>query len=344
MLCVAECPSGGLEINSFNFYSIISKLRKSSGGTEGGLPPVLACNMQEDIKAHVNTFCMGYLSEEHLIALLIFLDTPLQFNLTGCKTCKNSFIVDVLKKRLESVETKIFSTQAKACDYTLHPTRYTLNNIMLIEDKSDLQYQAIPYDRRGFFGALKKLTMEGAASFLGSAADQKQMQAYGDKVLPFKRRLLNKALSIMIESNTKDNKTSVSQRGTTGNENVIPTQVGIQRKEELDSPIESGNDMVGGLSNKILANYYFDLVVDDNCDMCFACIGMCPTGALKSNEHESINEEHTPLSKGGMLFNASFCNGCGLCSDFCMQSSISIKHGFSGNPFKEKCVKKVNNA
>ncbi|MBI5049629.1 MAG: hypothetical protein HZC11_01830 [Nitrospirae bacterium] len=334
MLCVAECPSGGLEINSFNFYSAISKLRK--------VPlPVMGCNIREDIKAHVNTFCMGYLSEEHLIALLVFLDTPLQLNLTGCKTCKNSFIVDVLKKRLELVETKIFSTQAKACDYTLHATRYTLNKITLVEDKSALRYEDVPFDRRGFFGTLKGLAMEGAANFLDSAADQKQMSAYGDKVLPFKRRVLNKALSVMIESNTKDNKTSVSQRGTTGNENVIPTQVGIQRKEELDSCFRR-NDAVGGLSNKILKNYYYNLVVDDNCDMCFACVGMCPTGALK--EPHVSDDEHGENAPRQLLFNASFCNGCGLCSDFCVQSSISIKRGFSENPFEEKCMKKVNNA
>ncbi|MDP3297570.1 MAG: hypothetical protein Q8N09_08275 [Thermodesulfovibrionia bacterium] len=315
--------------------------------------------MQEDIKAHINTFCMGFLSEEHLIALLIFVQAPLQLNLTECKSCKNSFIVDVLKKRLELVETKISPHPIPLPNGERGRVR---GKIMLIEDKSDLQYQAIPYDRRGFFSALKKLTMKGAASFLDSAVDQKQMSAYGDKVLPFKRKLLNRVLSVMIENNTKDKESviarSVSPHLSLRGSQSEPkqSQSEIPRFARNDKEKAARNDKEKGLSNKILANYYFDLVVDDNCDMCFACIGMCPTGALKEphvsdDEHESINKEHTPLNpplvrgelKGGMLFNASFCNGCGLCSDFCVQSSISIKHGFSGEtPFEEKCVKKEN--
>jgi len=181
--------------------------------------------------------------------------------------------------------------------------------------------------------------MEGAASFLDSAADQKQMSSYGDKVLPFKRKILNRVRSVMIEDNTKNKETFALQRDSKGNEKENSRGV---------SPRVSGK-MPDLFLNRILENYYYDLVIDDNCDMCFACIGMCPTGALKSNEHESINEETTPLKpplergelKRGMLFNASFCNGCGLCSDFCAQSSINIKQGFSGDsPFEERRVKK----
>jgi len=332
MVCVAECPSGAIDIPSLNFYSIISKLRK--------IPhlPVLACNIKEELDAHVTTFCLGFLSEEHLIALMVFIREPLQINLTGCKTCKNSFIVDALKKRLDSVISNFEFRISNFNPSPLPPAPYTLN-IRLIENKTDLQYQDVPFDRRGFFGALKGLAKEGAANLFVSVAESKDTTtAYSEKVLPFKRRLLNKALSIMIESNTKDNKTSVSQRGTTSNGNVILTQAGIQRKMGLDSPIESGNDMVGGLSNKILANYYFDLLVDENCDMCFACRGMCPTGALRETY---MNDAHGENPEQKLLFNASLCNGCGLCSDFCAQSSISIKQGFSGNPFEEKCAKSL---
>jgi len=185
-----------------------------------------------------------------------------------------------------------------------------LGHIRLIEDKSDLQYQAIPYDRRGFFGALKKLTMEGAASLLDSAADQNQMSSYGDKVLPLKRRLLNSVLSVMIEKN-------VPSREDRGDEAV--------------------------LLRKVLNNYYYNLVLDNNCDKCFACAGMCPTGALKGSHISDDEQPHLnpPLVrwelKGGLLFDTSFCSGCGLCSDFCSKRSISVKQGFSGtNSFEDK--------
>lgn len=286
MLCAAACPSGGLEINSFNFYSVLSRLRK--------VPrmPVLACNMREDIKAHVNTFCMGYLSEEHLMALLVFLEAPLQLDLIGCKSCKNSFIIDVLKKRLESVNRNL--------------SREMPGKIILIEDETKLQFQAVPYDRRGFFGAIKKLTMEGAATLLESAADREQTASYGDKVLPLKRRLLNSAVSLMIE-------------------------------QKASSREDGGDEAV--LLREILKNYYYNLVLDDNCNKCFACVGMCPTGALK--EQDVSDDGPGDIAPRQLLFDASFCNGCGLCSDFCAQSSISIMRGFSVySPLEERRVKK----
>lgn len=285
LLCVAECPSGGLEIDSFNFFSVLSKLRKIPHHTfgEGGAPLVLACNMREDIKAHVTTPCMGFLSEEHLTALAAILQAPLQLNLTGCKSCRNSFIVDALKKRLAAVKAKLSSTEADACGCA--------NKIMLIEDKSHLRYQPVPYDRRGFFGALKKLTMERAADVIDNAADQKQAPSYGDKILPFKRRLLNIVITVLIENNN-----SSSREGKV-------------------------------LFRGILKNYYHNLLFDDNCDKCFACVGMCPTGALKSSQVSSDEYvEDAPPPK--LLFDATLCSGCGLCSDFCSKGSISIKQGF----------------
>ena len=273
LLCVAECPSGGLEIPSLNFYSLISK----SGKTP---LPVMGCNARGNSNKHVNinTSCMGFLSEEHLIALLIFLKAPLQLDLTGCKDCKNGFIVDVLKTRLESVLSNF--------------TPHTLDKIILVEDISALKYEDVPYDRRGFFGALKKLAMEGAVNFVDSTSTQKNTQMFSKKTLPFKRNLLNKARSF---------------------DNTI--------------------------SKQIIENYYYDLIIDDNCDLCFACRGMCPTGAIKEfYGSDDDSEESTPPK---LLFNSYRCNGCGLCSDFCMQSSISIKKGFlEGNPFEEKCIRK----
>lgn len=266
MLCVSECPSEGIEISQFNFYSIILKLRKVPN-------PMLGCN-KEEVKAHVNSFCMGLLSEEHIISLLVFLNEPLQINLTNCKDCKNGFIVDVLKKRVESV---------------LRATHYALNKIALIEDKSTLQYKDIPCDRRSFFSVLKSLSLEGVQSIASGAAEPKGGHAFSEEALPFKRRLLNKAFSLAESKLLKDG---------------------------------------------IIKNYYYDLAIDDNCNMCSACVGMCPTGAI---EEDYGDVENSPRK---LLFSTSLCVGCNLCADFCEEKALKIKKGFPlNNPFDKKCVK-----
>jgi ferredoxin len=74
---------------------------------------------------------------------------------------------------------------------------------------------------------------------------------------------------------------------------------------------------------------------------------MCPTGALKSNydihggdNNSAYHPEET--EKQELFFFSSLCTGCGLCSDFCVNNSISIKQGFPGeDPFKITCVRRV---
>lgn len=82
----------------------------------------------------------------------------------------------------------------------------------------------------------------------------------------------------------------------------------------------------------LLKNYYYTVEATDMCNDCFACIGMCPTGALKID------------SKGDdrrLSFSAALCNGCGLCEEFCPNRSVAVKNGFPGdNPFEFNPVKK----
>ena len=66
----------------------------------------------------------------------------------------------------------------------------------------------------------------------------------------------------------------------------------------------------------LLKNYYYTVDATDTCNNCFACIGMCPTGALKIESKGDDRE---------LFFNTSLCNGCGLCEGFCMSSSVAIK-------------------
>ena len=76
-----------------------------------------------------------------------------------------------------------------------------------------------------------------------------------------------------------------------------------------------------------MKNYYYTVNITEDCDSCFACIGICPAGAIKVDRNDTDDPK--------LLFNSSLCSGCGLCKGFCMNNAIVIEKGFSGlNPFE----------
>jgi NAD-dependent dihydropyrimidine dehydrogenase PreA subunit len=236
-----------------DFYSVIGELRKIQA-------PVLGCNVRSGLAAHERTACLGFLSEEHLIGLLSFVQKPLQMNLTGCKNCSNGFIVDVLRERLRSLARKISSN--------------VFERLRIVENEADLHYEDISCDRRGFFKVMKDRTVRKTVGLLDNTKRKDHTLSYSDKALPHRKELLNRSLSVLPQ------------------------------------------DMRKG----VLEHYYYDIKVDETCNDCFACVGMCPTGALKSAEEESDTT---------LLFNSSLCSGCGLCESFCKSNSIRLTRGFS---------------
>jgi len=262
MMCVSSCPSDCFEIKGLDFYSLIGKLRKiqSSVGS-----PVLGCRANVKTLSHEKTFCFGFLSEEHIIALSVFMSSHLQIDLSGCADCRNRFIIAALEKRIHDVEAKI--------------SIGAVDKVRLIKNKKALDFQDVSYDRRGFFKVFKNLTLIKAAGLFGDEDHGEETQAYSAKKVPFKRDLLNRALKVLPEE---------TQRA-------------------------------------LLKNYYYTVDATDTCNNCFACIGMCPTGALKI---ENSGDERD------LFFSAALCNGCRLCESFCMSSAVAIENGFSGdNPF-----------
>jgi ferredoxin len=72
---------------------------------------------------------------------------------------------------------------------------------------------------------------------------------------------------------------------------------------------------------------YYTINLNEDCNNCFACVGMCPSGALKISRDDAD-------TVSSLSFNTSLCNGCGLCRDFCFNNALNMKQGFSGaNPF-----------
>jgi ferredoxin len=261
MLCVSACPSGCFEIIGLDFYSLTGRLRKVQTSVQS---PVLGCLSDVKKTAHEKTFCLGFLSEEHIIALYVFLHDPMQIDLSGCTDCRNSFIAGTLESRVAAIEEK-----------TSLPVS---EKIMLIRNKAEIDFHAVSYDRRGFFSALKNATFLKASVLFENNSEP--VLSYSAKKLPFKRELLNRAAKLLPEE---------AQRA-------------------------------------LFENYYYDAKITGDCNNCFACIGMCPSGALKIEENDSGRE---------LFFSSSLCSGCGLCENFCITRAVGIKKGFPGkNPFE----------
>lgn len=270
MLCVSSCRSDCFEIKGFDFHSLIGKLRKIESSVG---PPVLGCKANIKPSSHAKTCCFGFLSEEHIIALSVLMDGPVQIDLSGCMDCRNSFIIDALDKRIKDIDAR---TSIKTAD-----------KVRLIRNKADLHFQEVSYNRRGFFKTLKDFTRVQTAGLFSDEDHGEERQAYSAKTVPFKRELLNRVLAISPEETRK----------------------------------------------ALLKNYYYTVEATDTCDNCFACIGMCPTGALKIKNNGDDKD---------LFFSAALCNGCSLCESFCMSHSVVVKNEFSGdNPFEFLIAKKV---
>lgn len=263
MLCVSECPSGCFVAAEGDFPVLLSKL----SNMQNSVPhTVLGCKQARDTEAHEKTSCLGFLSEEHIIALTGRLVKPLTLNLTACGECRNSFIVETLKERIQSALTKTSLDVRK--------------RIILAEKNEDLVFEDVSLDRRGFFQALKTMGFTQVAGLIDK--DEAEMPAsYTAKRLPLKRDLLNSVVRKLSD---------------------------------------------GNLAADILHGYAFTVKAGSSCTNCFACIGMCPTGALKIKKNAEGQ---------GLLFNPSLCTGCGLCGDFCPTEAVSVSPGFFGNNYFE---------
>jgi ferredoxin len=75
---------------------------------------------------------------------------------------------------------------------------------------------------------------------------------------------------------------------------------------------------------RLINNYYYSVSIKGECDLCGACGGVCPTGALKVQWDDPI----------GLYFSSYLCIGCGLCVDICEDKKIQLTPQVSDDIFQ----------
>lgn len=91
------------------------------------------------------------------------------------------------------------------------------------------------------------------------------------------------------------------------------------QKRRIPNKVNLIKDLIGKTTQesqkKISSLFLPKLTINDDCDCCPLCKGICPTGALRIDR-----------TAGKILkFNASDCNLCGLCVEFCKKNAITFR-------------------
>ena len=169
LLCTTVCPSGALEQGS-NFQECLTKLARVPA-------PILGCLMTAE-SAHGTISCLGGLSEEHLLALYHSLAGTLTINLSQCKECPNSRIVEYLIERSDALVAARLS--------------YGSCRLVLTETADTIHFQDELVDRRSFFKSFGKVFIKSAETVLSAKSNKAELQpAYAEKRIPGRKKLLN---------------------------------------------------------------------------------------------------------------------------------------------------------
>ncbi|MCM2356717.1 MAG: 4Fe-4S binding protein [Geobacteraceae bacterium] len=169
--CTSACPSGALEAGA-DFDRLLGNLAGRSAATF-----VLGCERQGG-GAHHRIPCHGMLSVEHLAVLALRGDGAIQVDISPCSACPSSAMREGLARRLE----------------LLHGLPLPgVGRIVLVDDPARIDFGPETLDRRGFFNSFRRLALQGIASVISGAEEQRSPLTYLDKSLPARRRLVNSA-------------------------------------------------------------------------------------------------------------------------------------------------------
>lgn len=75
------------------------------------------------------------------------------------------------------------------------------------------------------------------------------------------------------------------------------------------------NKLSPAMKNLLRKNFDSGASFNDNCTACQGCVAICPTGAIQTEQSDTLP-----------VFDRLLCTGCGLCAEFCLESALRISH------------------
>lgn len=175
-LCEAACPTGAVHGGSTNVHERLQQLQKFSSALWG-------CSLQKNVAGHVQSACVGFLNEEHLLGLAALLPDGVTFNLSRCHECPNAKAAETLQDRIAFLE--------KLPYYPFG------GRLRLAWNQEQLSYHPENFSRRSFFLQFRRGAGSTVRQALIRLADESQTTAYGNKRLPMGRVLLTQVLPIL---------------------------------------------------------------------------------------------------------------------------------------------------
>lgn len=177
-LCEAACPTGAL-------HGGCGRLGQWLGHLEERLHGIWGCSLHNNVAGHVQSSCVGFLSEELLLGLAALLPKGVTFNLNRCGHCPNGQAAIALQKRISRLE------QLPAFPY--------VGRLRLAWSEEQLGYRPQALSRRAFFQKFRFETTNTVRHTLNRVADRDKTQVYGVKRLPAGRDLLRQVLPLLDE-------------------------------------------------------------------------------------------------------------------------------------------------
>jgi ferredoxin len=175
-LCAGACPSGAIE-PQVSEAALTAALKRTEA-------TVIACHRATE-QCHLQVPCVGFLSEEYLLALYTAAAPKITVNVIGCGHCDNYPAVRRLLERIHALQIK---------------TGVEISGkVSLADNLAALHFKPAAVDRRGFFaGMTRSLLREATAALTPPATPGNTPASYADKHLPLRRKLLDYALNRIL--------------------------------------------------------------------------------------------------------------------------------------------------
>lgn len=172
LLCSAACPNGAIE-PQLTAEEIATVLNLS-------LPIMLACHIAAE-ECHLRTPCLGFVTDEYLLAFQSAISPAVGLNLIHCGSCVNRQSVARVRERIDALEGKTGLPIAQ--------------KVSVVERAGDMSFQPETLGRRDFFTSLTRRLLREASQVLAPPVNSREKRiSYAEKRLPLRRILLHAAL------------------------------------------------------------------------------------------------------------------------------------------------------